>query len=237
ARGVIVTSAVGQNADSVAEHTIGLMLSAARGIPKLDRKVRKGEWTDLRRPAPAMRGRTLGIVGLGNVGKRVARRAAAFGMEILAHDIVRDERFAAEVGVYFHSLEEVAERADFLTCHVPLLPETRGLIGRALIDRMKPTAILINTSRGPVVNLDDLAEALGSGALRAAGLDVFPDEPPDASHPIFSLENVVLTPHLAGLGEDACADSLRHAVGCILDVLAGRSPPDVANPEVFENNR
>jgi len=233
-RGVVVTNAQGQNADSVAEHTLGLMLSVARRIPEVDRKVRAGEWGGLRTPTAPLRGKTLGLIGLGNIGKRVARGAAAFGMEILAHDIVRDERFAAEVGVYFHPLEEVARRADFLSCHVPLTPQTRGMVSRELLRRMKPGAYLINTSRGPVVDLNALAEELGRGTIRGAALDVLPKEPPERPHPIFALENVVLSPHMAGLGEDACENSLRHAVGCVLDFLAGRRPADVANPEVLE---
>ena len=233
-KGIVVTHAAGQNADSVAEHTFGIMLGAARGISGMNQGVRAGEWASLRKPVASLKGATLGIIGLGNIGKRVARRAIAFGMEVVAHDIVRDERFAAETGVYFHSLEEVASRADFLTCHVPLTPETRGMIGPALLGRMKPTAFLINTSRGPVVNIDALDEFLSAERLRGAAIDVFPEEPPDTSHPLFSLPNVVVTPHTAGLSEDACENCVRHAVRAIVDCLAGRRPADVANPAVLE---
>lgn len=233
--GVLVTNAVGQNADSVAEHTFGLMLGAARRIPELDRKVREGLWGEIRRPCASLAGQTIGIIGLGNVGKQVARRAAAFGMDIIACDPVRDERFAAEVGVFFHSLEEVMEKADFICCHLPLLPDTRNLINKELISRMKPTAFLINCARGPIVNLDDLADALSRGTIRGAALDVFPEEPPDVRHPIFALENIVLAPHTGGIGEDACENCLRHTVQCVLDYLGGRTPADVVNPEVLKN--
>ncbi len=232
--GIVVTHAVGENRDSVAEHTFGLMLGAARKIPWMDKGVREGKWAELRIPASPLKGKTLGILGLGNIGKEVAFRASAFGMEIIACDIVRDERFAAEVGVYFHSLEEVASRADYLSCHLPLTPESRGIVNRDLLKLMKPGAFLINTSRGPVVDIDALAEALASGGIRGAGIDVFPEEPPDASHPLFGLENVIVTPHAAGVGEDACENCVRHAVRAVVDFMAGRVPSDVANPEVLE---
>ena len=232
--GIVVTHAAGQNAQSVAEHTFGLILAAARRIPLSNQGIRAGEWASLRLPAAALNGRTLGLIGLGNIGKQVARRAAAFGMEILACDIVQDERFAAEVGVYFHPLEEVVSRADYISCHVPLTPDTRGIINRALLRLMKPTAFVFNTSRGPVVDIDALADALSSGGIRGAGIDVFPDEPPDTSHPLFALDNVVVTPHAAGVGEDACENCVRHAVRATVDCLSGRRPGDVANPSVLE---
>jgi D-3-phosphoglycerate dehydrogenase len=234
AYGVVVTSAAGQNSDSVAEHAFGIMLGAARRIPWMDRNIREGNWAQVRHIASSLKGRTLGLVGLGNIGKEVARRAAAFGMEVLAYDVYQDERFAAEVGVYFHSLEEVARRSDFISCHLPLLPETERIIGPAVLKLMKPTAFLINTSRGPIVDIDALADSLAQNQIRGAAIDVFPEEPPDPSYPLFSLENVVVTPHAAGLGEDACENCLRHAVHAILDLLAGRRPHDVANPSVLK---
>lgn len=232
--GIVVTHAAGQNAESVAEHTFGLILAAARRIPLSNQGIRAGEWASLRLPAAALKDRTLGIIGLGNIGKQVARRAAAFGMEILACDIVRDERFAAEVGVFFHPLEEVVKRADYLSCHVPLTPDTRGIINHDLLGLMKPTAFLFNTSRGPVVDIDALAYSLSSGGIRGGGIDVFPDEPPDISHPLFSLDNVVVTPHAAGVGEDACENCVRHAVLATVNCLAGKEPANVANPMVLK---
>ncbi len=234
ASGVVVTNAVGQNAESVAEHTFGIMLGIARKIPWMDKNIRAGKWTAVRGLASSLKGKTLGIIGLGNIGKQVAKRAAAFGMEILAHDIVQDERFAAEVGVYFHPLEEVIRRADFISCHVPLTPETRGLVGPGLLKLMKPTAFVINTSRGPVVDIDALVETLASGQIQGAAIDVFSEEPPDSSHPLFSLDNVIVTPHAAGLADDASENCLRHAVKATLDLLAGRIPSDIANPMVLQ---
>jgi D-3-phosphoglycerate dehydrogenase len=155
-------------------------------------------------------------------------------MVLLAYDIVRNEQAAADLGVTFCSLEDLAKNADFISCHLPLLPETKNLINRDLLRLMKPTTILINTSRGPIVNLDALAESLKRGDIQAAALDVFPEEPPNHSHPILSMKNAVLTPHMAGLGEDACEDVLRHCVRAIGDLLSGRQPADVANLDVLE---
>ncbi|MFC1492034.1 phosphoglycerate dehydrogenase [Nitrospinota bacterium] len=234
ARGIVVTNAAGQNSASVAEHLFGLLIGACRRISWLDRNIRGGAWRKIQPALRPLNGMTLGILGFGNIGKQVARRAAAFEMEIIANDIVRDERTAAEIGVHFVSLEELARRSDYLTCHVPLTPETTHIIDRDLLQRMKPDAFLFNTSRGPVVDLDALAEALEGGTLRGAGVDVYPEEPPDYGHPIFSLENVVLTPHLGGRGEDAIRNTLHHATQCVLDHSQGRRPSDVVNSEVYE---
>ncbi len=237
ANGVVITSAVGQNAVSVAEHTMALLLAAARRVPWLDKNFRGRAWREIQVPLAPLTGKTLGILGFGNIGKRVARRAAGFDMEIVAYDPVQDEGSAAGVGARFLSIEEVARRADFLSCHVPLMPETRGLIGRDLLRLMKPGAFVINTSRGGLVDLDAMAEALEEGIIRGAALDVFPEEPPDFDHPIFSMENAVLTPHAAGRGEDSIYNTVRHAMNCVIEFFAGRRPPDVANPDVFDRLR
>ncbi len=234
ASGVVVTNAVGQNAVSVAEHTMAILLAAARRVPWMEERFRKGAWRDVQVPMAPLMGKTIGILGFGNIGRRVARRAAAFDMKIVAYDPLENKEAAAEVGAEFLPIEEVARQADFLCCHVPLSPETQDLIDKDLLALMKPGAFVINTSRGGLVNLDAIADALDRGAIRGAALDVFTSEPPDYSHPIFSMENVVLTPHAAGRGEDAIYNTVRHAMNCITEYLAGRMPPDVANPEVFE---
>ena len=207
-RGIVVTNAAGQNSDSVAEHFFGHLIGVCRRIPWLDKNIRKGQWREIQ---PAMRpinGTTLGILGFGNIGKQVAKRAKVFDMEVIATDIVEDRETADSLGVRFVSLEELARESDFLTCHVPLTPETTEIINRDFLKQMKPSACLFNISRGPVVHLDDLAEALSSGVIQGAGIDVFPEEPPDFDHPIFKMENVVLTPHLGGRGEDAILNNL-----------------------------
>lgn len=234
ARGIVVTNAAGQNSASVAEHLFGHMLGICRRIGWLDRGIRRGLWREIQPALRPLNGMTLGILGFGNIGKAVAKRAAAFEMEVIANDIVEDKETAARLGVRFVSLEELARRSDYLTCHVPLTPETTRIIDRGFLESMKPDAYLFNISRGPVVDLDALAEALRDGTICGAGVDVYPEEPPDSGHPIFSLENVVLTPHMGGRGEDAIRNTLVHSTKCILDFFQGRRPETVINPEVYE---
>lgn len=234
ARGIVVANAAGTNSVSVAEHLFGLLIGSCRRIPWLDRNIRKGAWREIQPPMRPLNGMTLGILGFGNIGKQVARRAVAFEMKVIANDIVRDERTAAELGVEFVSLEELARRSDYLTCHVPLTPLTRHIINRDILMLMKPDAFIFNTSRGPVFDLDAVTEVLKNSAIRGAGIDVYPEEPPDYGHPIFSLENVILTPHLGGRGEDAIPRTLHHAAQCVLDYFQGRRPSTVVNPEVYE---
>jgi phosphoglycerate dehydrogenase-like enzyme len=233
-RGIVVTNAAGSNSESVAEHFFGLLLCACRRIAWLDKEIRGGLWREIQPALPALNGKTLGILGFGNVGKQVAKRAVGFDMRIIANDIVRDEETAAKYGVEFVSLDELARESDYLTCHVPLTPETKHIIGPELLKSMKPDAFVFNLSRGPVADLDALAEALKEGVIRGAGVDVFPEEPPDYDHPIFSLENVVLTPHLGGRGEDAIRKNLEQTTQCVLDFFRGQKPSTVINPEVYE---
>lgn len=233
-RGIVVTNAAGQNSASVAEHFFGLMIGACRRIAWLDKNIREGKWREIQPAMVPVNGTTLGILGFGNVGKQVARRAVAFDMEVIANDIVEDHETANALGVRFVSLEELARESDYLTCHVPLTPETTHIINRGLLETMKSGAYLFNISRGPVVDLDALADALSGGVIRGAGVDVFPEEPPDYGHPIFKMENVVLTPHLGGRGEDAIRNTLVHSTQCILDFFRGKRPTTVVNPEVYE---
>lgn len=231
--GVLVTNAAGQNSESVAEHLFGLMLAACRRIGWLDANIRKGLWREIQPPMRPLNGMTMGILGFGNIGKQVAGRAVAFGMRVIAHDIVRDEEAAGRWGVRFVDLEELARESDYLTCHVPLTPATRHIINREVLRLMKPDAFVFNTSRGPVFDLDAVAQALQEGVIRGAGIDVFPEEPPDFAHPIFTLENAVLAPHLGGRGEDAIRNTLRHATRCVLDFFRGARPSTAVNPEVY----
>jgi phosphoglycerate dehydrogenase-like enzyme len=234
ARGIVVVNAAGQNSASVAEHFFGHLIGACRRISWLDRNIRRGLWREIQPSMRPINGMTLGILGFGNIGKAVARRAAAFDMKIIANDIVEDKKTAAEIGVRFVSLEELAQESDYFTCHVPLTPETTNIINKDLLKKMKPDAFLFNISRGPVVDLDALTDALMDGTIRGAGVDVYPEEPPDYDHPIFKLENVVLTPHLGGRGEDAIRNTLVHTTQCVLDFYQGRKPSTVVNPEVYE---
>ena len=233
-RGILVANSAGQNSQSVAEHLFGMLLCAVRRIGWLDTEIRKGLWREIQPPMRPLNGMTMGILGFGNIGKQVAKRAVAFDMKVIAHDIVQDEETANALGVRFVSLEELARESDYLTCHVPLTPETTHIIGREVLSLMKPNAYVFNTSRGPVFDLDAVTEALQSGVIRGAGIDVFPEEPPDYSHPVFTLDNAVLAPHLGGRGEDAIRNTLRHTTECVLAYFRGERPTTLVNPEAYE---
>lgn len=230
AHGVVVCTAPGANAEAVADHAFGLILALARRILPLDQGLRARDW---RRPGSIdVYGQTLGILGLGRIGKRVARRARGFSMRIVAHDPVWDEEFAAEHGVERLSLEDVVREADFLTLHLPSTAETRHVVDARRLALMKPTAFLINAARGALVDEAALYDALRDGRIAGAGLDVFEREPLGAS-PLLELENVVLTPHSAYYSPKSNAATVQMALENALLVLAGQRPLFCVNPEVF----
>ena len=224
------------NALSVAEHVLVLMGALAKRILEYDGATRKGDW-EIRNSYRAidLNGKVLGILGMGRIGSLVCRKAkAAFDMEVLAYDPVVPhvamERAGARV---VGSIPELLRASDVVTVHTPLTPETKGLIGEAQFKLMRPTAFLINAARGPVVDEQALFTALTEGRIAGAGLDVFDQEPPDPKSPLFTLPNVVLTPHSAGLTVECVIRMATGAARAIVDVLEGRRPPHVVNPEVF----
>ncbi|MDH7499960.1 MAG: phosphoglycerate dehydrogenase [candidate division NC10 bacterium] len=231
-RGIVVAITAGANDNTVADLTMGLIISVARHIPYFDRFIRAGGFWK-RKPGEDVHGKTLGLIGMGRIGKAVARRASGFDMKILAHDQVHDEAFAARYGIEYLPLDEVLSRADFVSIHLPSSLETRRLIGERELKKMKPSAYLINTSRGSVVDEGALIRALREGWIAGAGLDVLENEPPPPDHPLFALENVVLTPHIGGASLGAMrAMSLDSAANAIR-VLRGELPTGMANPEVW----
>ena len=193
-RNIHVSRTVGANANAVADYAFALMLSVSRQIIPIDKKCRAGAWE--KSTSLDVYGKTLGLVGLGAIGKGVAARARGFDMRVFAYDPFWDEAYAAEAGIQRASLDEIYQKADFISVHVPLNEETRGLIGARELGLMKPTAILINTARGGVIDEDALIEALQSGQIYGAGLDVFEKEPPSDTR-WFALSNVVLGSHCA----------------------------------------
>jgi len=231
ARGVVVTTTVGVLSEAVADHAFALMLAVARQIPEFHRKVKAGVWD--RTPTLEVFGKTLGIVGFGAIGRAVARRGAGFGMRLLAYDIIADTTTAAALGVDLCPLDVLLTESDFVTLHVPLSPATRGLIGDETLRRMKPTAILINTSRGDTVDEPALLRALREGRIAGAGLDVFHDEPL-LDFSLVELHNVVATPHVAAHTIDTQARVERAAAESIVAVLKGARPSHVVNPEVYD---
>jgi len=228
--GVVVSYAPGENAVSVAELTIGLMLAVMRRIAAADRHVKAGGWDRLRFTGWELAGKTLGVVGLGRIGRLVARRAAAFQMRLLAYDplLAAGDPNAVSLGVTLTNLEQLLAEADVVTCHVPLMDSTRRLFSHQQFAQMKPTAIFVNTSRGEVVDEAALAAALESGRLGGAALDVRAVEPPAAS-PLNSMDNVILTPHIAAFTHEAQERVVSAVCGDVAAVLSGNQATQFAN--------
>jgi phosphoglycerate dehydrogenase-like enzyme len=227
----------GANSVAVSEHTLMLILAVAKKLVWQHNNVVAGKWrvgdfaeTRLYEVA----GKTLGIVGLGNIGKKVARRALAFDMKVQYYDIVRlTEDQEDALGVRFALLDELLRTSDIVTCHVPLTDRTRGMMGAREFSLMKPTALFINTCRGPVVDEDALYKALTSKQILAAGLDVMVEEPPKANHPLFKLDNVTITPHTAGPTWENWDKAFRNAFDNIQRVAAMDRPRAVV-PELVD---
>ena len=228
--GVVVTITPGTNHDAVAESTMALLLAVVRSVVRLDRDVREGRWP--REPLRPIRGGTLGIVGLGRIGQSVAVRAAGFGARLLAFEKLPNQEFVRAHGIELVDLDTLLTQSDFVTLHVPLTDETRGLINRRTLARMKPNCILINTARGGLVVESDLFEALRSGKIAGAGLDVFEHEPA-VGNPLLELDNVVASPHVAGVDTQSLAEMACLAAQNIIDLSHGRWPtPCVVNQAV-----
>lgn len=233
ASGAAVTIAPGTNQGSVAEHTFCLMLALVKHLIPQHIGVRDGGWP--RGTNLPLRGRTLGIAGLGRIGKAMTTRAQAFEMRVIAHDPFPDNAWAGQYGVPLVSMEELLRESDFVSLHMPALPQTQYLINRTTLALMKPTAFLINTSRGVVINEADLYEALRSRRIAGAGLDVFEQEPPAPDNPLLTLDNVVLTPHAAGVDLRSRDDMAESAAAAIASLWKGEWPAEkVVNPQVRE---
>ncbi|MFQ5761903.1 MAG: 2-hydroxyacid dehydrogenase, partial [Candidatus Bathyarchaeia archaeon] len=233
ARGVVVCNARGANAEAVAELTVALMLNLSRSIHRADVWVRTGGWTTTQGPQLPpwlkgwqLHGRTLGIVGFGETGRRVAAICRhGFGMKVLiAKRASVNRECARELSAKVVDMNSLFRLSDVVSLHVPLTEETSGLVGRRLINLMKPSAILINTSRGEIVNHNDLTDALRNRRIAAAGLDVFPTEPIQSSDPLLKLDNILLSPHVAGFTQEAMETMAATVVDQVRSVLQGRRP-------------
>jgi D-3-phosphoglycerate dehydrogenase len=226
AKGIAVCNCAGCNNRSVAELAFGMMLSLSRQIYQSDRAMRSGEWG--RFTGPELWGKTIGIVGLGRVGKSVSQLAKGFGMRILSNDVAWDITYADEHGISYVPLDRLLAESDYVTLHTPLTPWTYKLIGERELRMMKPTAYLINTARGPVVDEDALCKALEQGQIAGAGLDVFMVEPTNDC--VFrEFENVIITPHIGGASNEAYERSLQLALLNVTSVLNGRPPHSQVN--------
>ena len=221
-KGIVVTNTPGANSVSVAELALSLMLALARHIPEAVESVHQGKWP--RYAGISLEGKTVGLLGLGAIGKQLARRLSGFDCRILAYDPFADEVFAREHHIELAAMEEVAAQADFVSLHLPLLPETRCLVNSDFLNRMKKGSFLINTSRGEVIDEEALLQALQSGHLRGAGLDAFTVEPPDPGNPLLALPNVIATPHLGAQTDGATSNMGWLAMRDCLAVLKNEVP-------------
>ncbi|MGH7321829.1 MAG: C-terminal binding protein [Candidatus Rokuibacteriota bacterium] len=231
-RGIPVVNVPDYGTDDVANHAVALLLALARKLTMLDRQTRAGRWNVFEaQPITRLAGQTVGILGCGRIGSRVARRLGGFDVRLLAYD-----PFVAAfpTGVEPVSLDRLLAESDYLTLHCPLTADTRHLLGATTLSRMKPTAILVNTARGGLVDTAALGEALAGGRLAGAGLDVTEEEPLDPESPLLRMEQVIVTPHAAWYSEEGRSDLKRRVAEEAVRVLRGERPVNCVNPEVYE---
>lgn len=238
-RGILATHTPGVLTEAVADETFGLILAVGRRLVEGDAYVRQGswklKWSPMQMVGRDIYGKTLGIYGLGRIGIAVAKRARGFGMKMIYYDTFRNEEAEKNLGIEFKQREDVIREADFLSVHVPLLPETRNSIGPKELKMMKRTAFLINTARGGVVDERALTEALQAGTIAGAALDVFEKEPVDMDNPLLKMKNVVVEPHLAsGSVESRTAMGVLAAQNLVAG-LKGEVPPNLVNKQVLQN--
>lgn len=237
--GIAVTNTPGVLDETVADFTWALLLALARRLVAGDHMVRGGAWQGWGLQVLLgndVHGKTLGIVGLGRIGQAVAQRARGFGMRVVYTSLERSPEIERELGAEWRSLDELLAEADFVSLHVPLTPQTHHLIGREQLARMKPTAFLINTARGPVVDEAALAEALAERRIAGAALDVFEREPAVEAH-LLRLDNVLLAPHAASASIETRTRMAMMAVENLLAALEGGRPSNLVNPEVWPRRR
>ena len=213
-RGIIVINSPGGNTIAATEHTMAMMLAMSRNIPIANETMQKGEWNRKKYVGVELRGKTLGVIGMGRIGSGVAKRALAFEMNVIGYDPYINEERAKAMGVTVGTLDEVVEKSDFITVHMPLTPETKGMLNKDNMKRMKKGVRLINCARGGIIDEQDLADAVKAGIVAGAAIDVYTSEPVAADHPLVGLPGVVLTPHLG-------ASTVEAQIGVAVDVAQG----------------
>jgi D-3-phosphoglycerate dehydrogenase / 2-oxoglutarate reductase len=234
-RGIPVTNVPAYCLDEVAEHALAFVLAFARGLHVYNPAVREGDWS-LGRGAPMYRvsGRTLGILGYGKIGRSLAGKAQGLGLRILTYAPTQTAGAVRSAGAEPVELDELARESDFLSVHLPLTAETRGLVGEELLRSMKPTAFVVNTARGGIVDQDALLRALADGWIAGAAVDVFEPEHLPADHPLLAQPNLIATPHVAFYSEESVHDLEVLAAENVAAILTGRRPRWLVNPEVLE---
>lgn len=234
ARGVAVCNVPDYGTEDVSDHAIALAVSLARGIVRLDRGVRRGQSSLLPvQPLHRMATRVFGVVGLGLIGAATGRKARGLGYDVIGFDPLEEEGTTTADGIAVVGFEALIARADVVSLHVPLNRHTHHLINADVLARMKPGAVLVNTCRGGVVDTAAVADALASGQLYGAGLDVFEEEPLPLEHPLIECENAVLTPHAAWYSEESYTELKRRTLENVIEVCAGRTPRNILNAKVL----
>jgi len=229
-RGIPVTNVPDYCLEEVATHALTLALALGRGLKRYDASVAEGDWDrEVAAPIHRLSTRTVGVVGYGDIGREVGSRAAALGADVLASDPFLEPADVADDPAELTSFEDICDRADVVTVHSPLTEETRGMLDADAFGRMDDSAVVINVARGPIVDAEDLYDALEAGEISGAGLDVFPAEPPAADHPFRDHPNIITTPHVAWYSEEANAERRQRAAEIVRSVLTGGDPENVVN--------
>jgi D-3-phosphoglycerate dehydrogenase len=229
-RGIVVANTPAAISDAVSDHLIALLFAVTRRVAEFDRAIRHGRWgQSVVRGLSPVAGQTLGLVGFGHAAREVARKLGGFGMKVLAVDPFVAAEAMAAAGATAATLPELLAASDFVSLHCALTPQTRHLIGERELRQMKPSAVLLNTSRGPVVDEAALVRSLREGWIAGAGLDVLEDEPPAPDNPLFGLENVVLTPHVAGYSANGTEARWKFSVETVLAFARGEQPRSRVN--------
>ncbi len=239
-KGIVVMNAAAGNSVTTAEHTISLLMSLARKIPQAHGKLKGGKWDKKSFMGVELAGKTLGVIGLGNIGKIVASRAVGLAMKVIAYDPFISREIASKSGIELGTLDEVFQRADFITVHTPLTDDTRGIIGRSAFEKMRDGVRIINCARGGLVDEQALHDAIKAGKVAGAALDVFVQEPVPADHPLLSLDDVIVTPHLGAStseAQDAVAVTIADQVANYLlnGAVAGAVNVPAVTAEALEN--
>ena len=242
--GTVILNAPGRNADAVADFTVALMINLLRHVVTGERVIREGLWVSkgsrwayVAHQGSDMPGKTVGLVGLGHIGRLVAERLRGFRVNLLGYDPYVSPEAAAALGIRLCELDELLETADFVSLHLPHNQHTEGMVGEAQLRKMKPSAYLVNTSRAEVVDGEALIRCLREGWIAGAALDVFEEEPIGADHPLVQLPNVICTPHLGGATSDVVANHCRIGVEGLLAFLDGSNPGNIVNPAAIEAAR
>lgn len=233
--GIAVANAPGTNSVAVAEHAIGMMICLSRNLLEYDSEIREGTWA--RRVTPGLVGKTVGLVGFGAIARAVSRILQAFSVRLLAYDIRQDLKAATELGVEFTGLAELLAESDFVSIHLPHTDQTTELVDGTLLSKMKPTAFLINTSRGRIVKQSDLLGLLERKAIAGAGLDVFEVQPVEKSNPILKIRNTVFSPHAASMSEQGVEGMMVCSVNNVLDFFSGKDPKYLLNHNYKKGKR